>query len=112
NLVQQLGVMREYFTGKPKDADLGRYNVTKQDADRFVFRVPSLRNVGLTAPYFHDGSAQTLEDAVDIMADVQLGQPLTPRENALIAGFLKTLTGDQPSDPRSRSGAEIDGKPL
>jgi cytochrome c peroxidase len=59
-----------------------------------VFRVPSLRNVSLTAPYFHDGRATTLEEAVDTMARVQLGRTLTPEEVSLIVQFLHTLTGD------------------
>ena len=69
NMFQTFGVMGDYFAkrGNPTDADLGRYNVTKNPADRHVFKVPGLRNVALTAPYFHDGSAKTLNDAVDVM---------------------------------------------
>jgi cytochrome c peroxidase len=59
-----------------------------------VFRVPSLRNVALTAPYFHDGSAQTLEEAITIMANFQLGRSLSPEDTAQIAQFLQTLTGE------------------
>ena len=62
--------------------------------DRFVFRVPSLRNVAVTAPYFHDGRAQTLEQAIEEMARSQLGRVLTAQEIGLIAGFLRTLTGE------------------
>lgn len=66
NLFQKLGVMKDYFSdrGNITKSDYGRFNVTQQESDRFVFKVPSLRNVELTAPYFHDATAKTLEDAV------------------------------------------------
>lgn len=98
NMFQRFGVMGEYFQdrGHIVDADYGRFNVTHQEADRFVFRVPSLRNVELTSPYFHDGSAATLEQAVETMAKYQLGQALGPSDVAQIVAFLKTLTGNQP----------------
>ena len=98
NMYQQFGVMDEYFKvrGKPiTDADLGRYTVTKLDADRFVFKVPSLRNVELTAQYFHDGTAGTLEDAVDVMFRYQLGRTAPAGDKSLIVKFLKTLTGEK-----------------
>ena len=66
------------------------------DADRFKFKVPTLRNVELSYPYFHDGAAQTLTQAVDTMGRLQLGKKFTAEENAMIVAFLKTLTGDQP----------------
>jgi cytochrome c peroxidase len=96
NLYQKFGMMGDYFAkrGKVTLADLGRFNVTQNPADRFVFRVPSLRNVALTAPYFHDGSAQTLEDAITVMANYQLGRPLTKENTIAIAQFLQTLTGE------------------
>lgn len=72
--------------------DLGRYNVTKQEYDKYLFKVPSLRNVALTAPYFHDGKAATLEDAVKQMAYLQLNKNLEDKEIASIVAFLKTLT--------------------
>jgi len=59
-----------------------------------VFKVPSLRNVALTAPYFHDGSAPTLENAVTVMARYQLGRELEPGDVGLLAAFLRTLTGE------------------
>src|SRR5918992_3790431 len=74
--------------------DLGRFNVTKVARDREVFRVPSLRNVALTAPYFHDGRARTLKKAVGTMAWVQLGRRLRPQEIDLIVEFLHTLTAE------------------
>lgn len=74
--------------------DSGRFAVTEKEEDRFVFKVPSLRNVALTAPYFHDGSVWTLEEATQIMADVQLGKKLNLKEAASIAAFLKSLNAD------------------
>jgi cytochrome c peroxidase len=102
NMYQKLGVMAPYFTdrGHITKADWGRFNVTGDERDMYMFKVPSLRNVELTAPYFHDGSAATLEDAVRMMAKYQLGRHLTDQEVELIVEFLKTLTG------------ELDGKPL
>jgi cytochrome c peroxidase len=96
NMLQRVGVMRDYFTdrGGVKPPDFGRYNVTKLERDRFVFRVPSLRNVALTAPYFHDGSAPTLENAVTVMARYQLGRELERGDAGLLVAFLRTLTGE------------------
>jgi cytochrome c peroxidase len=96
NLFQKFGVMGDYFAdrGRVTKADLGRFNVTGEEADRYVFKVPSLRNVELTAPYLHDGSAERLEDAVTIMSVYQLGRPLTVPERDAIVKFLKTLTGE------------------
>lgn len=76
--------------------DAGRYAVTKANADRYVFKVPSLRNVELTAPYFHTGSTFDLRKAVTVMAEAQLGAKLSDDETTKIAAFLKTLTGKQP----------------
>jgi cytochrome c peroxidase len=74
--------------------NLGRFNVTGDPDDRHVFKVPSLRNVALTAPYFHDGSVDTLDEAVAIMGRVQLGQELSDEDVRLIVGFLHALTGN------------------
>jgi len=71
--------------------------VTGKEEDRFKFKVPTLRNVELTYPYFHDGEATTLSKAVEIMGQIQLGKKFTAEENAKIVAFLKTLTGDQPN---------------
>jgi cytochrome c peroxidase len=76
--------------------DAGRYAVTKANADRYVFKVPSLRNVELTAPYFHTGSTFDLKKAVNVMAESQLGAKLSDDEATKIVAFLKTLTGKQP----------------
>ncbi len=96
NMFQKFGVIGDYFAnrGNITPADFGRYNVTKDEADRYVFRVPSLRNVGVTPPYFHDGSAKTLEDAIAVMAKYQLGRPLAKAQINLIAKFLDSLTGE------------------
>jgi cytochrome c peroxidase len=98
NLFQRFGVMEEYLEARPVQtrADLGRFAVTEREGDRHVFRVPGLRNVALTAPYFHDGSARTLEDAIQVMARYQLGRQLTADQVCSIAAFLRSLTGEQP----------------
>lgn len=91
---QKMGVIEPYKTNSPSE---GVGAVTGKESDRFKFKVPTLRNVELTYPYFHDGEAKTLTEAVDIMGRLQLGKEFTQDENALIVSFLKTLTGDQPS---------------
>lgn len=99
NLYQKVGLMGDYFRdrGNVTNADLGRYNVTQDEADKFVFRVPSLRNVALTSPYFHDGSVKTLEEAIKVMTKYQLGRSLSQKDTQLIAQFLGTLTGEHPA---------------
>ena len=101
NMFQKLGVMKDYFTNRENstEADLGRYAITKDEGDLHVFKVPSLRNVALTAPYFHDGSAKTLDDAVDVMFEYQLGRVASRGDKVAIIGFLKTLTGELPDAP-------------
>ncbi len=91
---RKMGVVEPYRTDNPA---AGRAEVTKKDADRFIFKVPTLRNVELSYPYFHDGAADTLTQAVDVMGRVQLGRRYSGEDNARIVAFLKTLTGDQPS---------------
>ncbi len=93
NSFQKMGLVEPYKAKSPAE---GRSAVTGKDADRFNFKVPTLRNVEMTYPYFHDGAANTLTEAVDIMGRLQLGKKFTPEENAKIVAFLKTLTGDQP----------------
>ena len=97
NMFQKFGVMGDYFRdrGSETPADLGRFAVTKREGDKHVFKVPSLRNVELTAPYFHDGSAPTLEAAAEVMFKYQLGRTAPPEDKMLIVKFLKTLTGEQ-----------------
>ena len=101
NLYQKFGVMGDYFAdrGNVTGADYGRFNVTGAEEDRFVFKVPSLRNVVVTAPYFHDGSAQTLEEAVVIMARYQLGRALSADEVRRLVAFLHALTGEYEGEP-------------
>lgn len=96
NLFQKFGVMGDYFKdrGNITQADAGLFDVTGQEDDRYVFRVPSLRLVTLTPPYLHDGSAETLRDAVKIMAKYQLGRPISDEHIELIIAFLKTLPGE------------------
>lgn len=88
NLYQKMGLVRPYKNTK----DLGRYEVTKQESDKFMFKVSQLRNITLTAPYYHDGSVATLEEAVKIMAQIQLGKELTDDETKNIVAFLGALT--------------------
>ncbi|MBL8355402.1 MAG: cytochrome-c peroxidase [Delftia acidovorans] len=93
NSFQKMGIVEPYKASV--DAQ-GRSAVTGNDTDRFSFKVPTLRNVELTYPYFHDGAADTLSQAVDVMGRLQLGRQFSEDENAKIVAFLKTLTGDQP----------------
>jgi cytochrome c peroxidase len=88
NLYQKMGLVKPYSDTK----DLGRFDVTKQESDKFMFKVSMLRNVALTAPYFHDGAVKTLEEAVKIMADINLGKQLTDDQLKSIVAFLKALT--------------------
>lgn len=91
---RKMGIVEPYRTDNPAE---GRVAVTGRDADRFNFKVPTLRNVELTYPYFHDGAADTLAEAVEVMGRIQLGRRYTADETAKIVAFLKTLTGDQPT---------------
>jgi cytochrome c peroxidase len=105
NMFQRFGVMADYFADRASsvpatEADLGRYNVTRREEDRHVFKVPSLRNVALTAPYFHNGSVATLDEAVSVMGRYQLGRRLSKDEVASIVVFLNTLTGERPASLR------------
>ena len=95
NLYQKIGVMRALVPGDPLGADPGRYLITGRAADRHLFRVPGLRNVALTAPYFHDGSVPTLEAAVEAMFKYQLGRDAPTRDKELIVRFLHALSGEQ-----------------
>jgi cytochrome c peroxidase len=96
--VQKFGLTRDYWTVTgSKTIDPGLFAVTKKDEDRYRFRVPMLRNVAKTAPYFHDGSVESLEGAVRVMAATQLGQAMDEATAADIAAFLGSLTGAQPA---------------
>lgn len=94
NLYQKIGVMNPY----PDTSDPGRFKVTKSESDRMFFKVPSLRNIEKTGPYFHNGKVATLDQAVVQMADYQLGKKLTAEQTASIVTYLKTLTGEIPAD--------------
>jgi cytochrome c peroxidase len=94
NSFQKMGVVAPYTASSAAE---GRVGVTGKDADRFNFKVPTLRNVEMTYPYFHDGAANTLTEAVNTMARIQLGKTFTADETAKVVAFLKTLTGDQPN---------------
>jgi cytochrome c peroxidase len=98
-MYQKFGIFEPYqkYT-KSEKLDEGRFAVTKNDSDRYVFKVPVLRNVAMTPPYFHDGSVDGLEDAVRIMAKVQLGKDLTKEQVQDIVAFLHSLTGKIPDD--------------
>jgi cytochrome c peroxidase len=90
---QKMGVIAPYKTASKAE---GRKGVTGKDIDRLVFKVPTLRNIELTYPYFHDGAVATLEEAVNKMGQLQLGVDFSIEENTKIVAFLKTLTGKQP----------------
>ena len=94
NMYQKIGIIVPYR--EPSKKNLGRYNITHRDKDRLVFKVPSLRNVSQTAPYLHDGSVTTLEDAINSMYAYQLGQVPTPHAIKALTAFLKTLDGETP----------------
>jgi cytochrome c peroxidase len=94
SIMQKLGLVKPW---DKNTKDQGRFEVTKQDADKMMFKVPQLRNVAKTAPYYHDGSVATLEEATKLMAEYQLGKKLTDEETASIVTFLKALTDDLPA---------------
>jgi cytochrome c peroxidase len=91
-MYQKLGLVKDYPT-----KDMGRFEVTKSEADRKMFKVPSLRNVAKTGPYFHDGSVKTLNEAISQMAEYQLGKKLSQEDVESIALFLGSLTGTPPT---------------
>jgi cytochrome c peroxidase len=95
---RKFGLVKDYWTetGSAKP-DTGRFAMTKKDEDKYVFRVPMLRNVARTAPYFHDGSVDTLDRAVKVMGRVQLGRELDDATISLITAFLESLTGEVPA---------------
>lgn len=96
--LQRFGVVENYrpHTGSD-DSDRGLMEKTGKESDRDVFRVQPLRNVAKTAPYFHDGSVAELDEAIAVMAKVQLGRDLAPEELARLAAFLEALSGEVPA---------------
>ena len=102
---QKFGLTEDYWkaTGSVempelKGRDMGRWHDTKKEEDKFIFKVPQLRNVAMTPPYFHDGSVDSLDDAVRIMARLQLGRQLSDEDVKHLVAFLQTLTGDVPKN--------------
>jgi cytochrome c peroxidase len=85
-----------YETKYDLTADTGRHDATGNEADKHLWRVPTLRNVALTAPYFHNGAVRTLDEAVRVMAKTQLGKDLTDAQAADLVAFLNALTGEFP----------------
>lgn len=94
---RKFGLNEPYWehTLSPRQDD-GRFAVTGEETDRYVFKVASLRNVEMTYPYFHDGSVEGLEDAVRVMAALQIGADLSDTQASQLAAFLRTLTGETP----------------
>jgi cytochrome c peroxidase len=101
NMYGKVGQMGDYFAdrGNPGDADLGRFNLDNDGHGMNVFKVPGLRNVARTAPYFHDGTIETLLQAVKTMAKYQLGRPIAPEDMDDIVAFLESLTGEYKGKP-------------
>ncbi len=93
SMYQKVGIFEKFIGRK---GSLGRYNVTKDEDDRYTFKVPSLRNVALTAPYMHDGNISNLKDMISKMGRLQLGQDIDEKEVDAIVAFLHTLTGQTP----------------
>ena len=93
-MYQKVGIVEEW----PDQQDQGRFSVTKQETDRMMFKVPTLRNIAKTAPYFHDGSVNSLDAAVRRMGRYQLGLTLSDQEVSSIVTWLGALTGDLPAD--------------
>jgi len=93
NMYNKFGIFQD-----SKSINLGRYNVTHKKCDKQYFKVPSLRNIAKTAPYFHDGRTNNLKTAVYIMAKYQLGRKITPQEVDKIVSFLKSLNGELPKN--------------
>jgi len=101
-MYQKFGLLEPYWKyTKSKKIDEGRFNITKKEEDKYVFKVPPLRNVEMTAPYFHDGSVQDLKKAIWIMGKVQLGKDLSKQQVEDIEAFLKSLTGDLSQDMKT-----------
>ncbi|HLU84148.1 MAG TPA: cytochrome c peroxidase, partial [Vicingaceae bacterium] len=98
-LIQKFGLFGNYWELTKSDRiDDGKFEVTQNEADKYFFKSPSLRNVEKTYPYFHDGSVNELDESVKIMAKLQLNKELTEEETNDIVAFLKTLTGEVPQE--------------
>lgn len=102
NMYQKFGVKKDYWTlTGSKNHDAGRSDITKSEADKYFFKVPSLRNVAQTYPYFHDGSIWDLKQAIAIMGELQLDKKFSEEELTNIEAFLKSLTGEIPLEART-----------
>jgi cytochrome c peroxidase len=98
-MYQKFGIFEPYWKyTKSETIDEGRYEVTKQESDKYVFKVSVLRNVEKTAPYFHDGSVSHLDEVIWIMGKIQLGRDLTKQQKENIFSFLTSLTGTIPEE--------------
>lgn len=106
---QKFGIYGQYLT---KNGAVGRAGVSKNPNEKMVFKVPNLRDIELTYPYFHDGAVNTLHDAVNIMGKIQLNRTFTEDENAQIVAFLRTLTGERPKIEMPRLPGSTDKTPL
>lgn len=93
NFYNKFGIFKD-----ANSSSLGRYALTQREEDRFVFKVPSLRNVALTAPYMHDGRTPSLQGAIEVMSEHQLGRCITHEEVEKIVAFLRSLTGEIPAE--------------
>lgn len=93
NIYQKLGLFKEY---KFKNKNLGLYDLTKNENDKYYFKVPTLRNIELTSPYFHGGDTNSLKEAIAIMGEYQLGIVFEDKQIIKIEAFLKSLTGQIP----------------
>lgn len=102
----------EYVKKYRLDKDQGRYEATKDDADKHMWRVPTWRNVALTAPYFHNGAVATLDEAVRVMAKTQLNKDLSDEQVAEIVAFLNTLSGEFPPQSLPRLPATPNSSPV
>jgi cytochrome c peroxidase len=106
SMFQKMGLVKDYFAdrGTPvTEADMGRFNVTKNAAEKHFFKVPTLRNVELTPPYLHDGSQSSLEETVKLMGTYQLGRELSEAQVNSIVTFLKSLTGELPAHAKPQT---------
>jgi cytochrome c peroxidase len=106
-MFQKLGLAKPW----PDEKDLGRFEVTKEAAEKMFFKVPGLRNVEKTAPYFHDGSVATLDEAIKQMGRYELAREITDAEATSIATWLKTLTGEVPADLIAEAKIPAEARP-
>jgi cytochrome c peroxidase len=99
SMYQKMGLFANYAEtiGSEKD-DLGKFEVSQKENDKYMFKVPSLRNIVQTGPYFHDGGVESLNESVKIMGKIQLNKNLTDEQVGEIVTFLKTLTGEVPEE--------------